>query len=80
MFQFPGLSPGPYFIQGRVPRHDPRWVPPFGDLGIKGCVPLTRAYRSLPRPSSTPCAKASAVRPEYLLATQRCTLETFKLP
>jgi hypothetical protein len=24
----------------------------FGDLGVKGCMHLTRAYRSLPRPSS----------------------------
>ena len=27
---------------------------------------LPRDYRGLPRPSSAPCAKASAVRPEYL--------------
>ena len=66
MFQFPGLSPRPYLVQGGVLRHDPEWVPPFGDLRIKGCVPLPAAYRSLPRPSSTSCAKASAVRPWYL--------------
>ncbi len=36
------------------------WVAPFGDLGIKACVPLPQAYRSLPRPSSPSCAKASS--------------------
>ena len=66
MFQFPGLSPRPYLIQGGVPGHDPGRVPPFGDPRIKGCVLLPEAYRSLPRPSSTSCAKASAVRPWYL--------------
>ena len=53
-------------IQGGVAGHDPCWVPPFGDLRIKVCLPLPAAYRSLPRPSSTSCAKASAVRPWYL--------------
>ena len=41
-------------------------VRPFGDPGIEGCVPLPPDYRGLPRPSSAPCAKASAVRPWYL--------------
>ena len=43
-------------------------VRPFGDPRVEGCVPLTADYRSLPRPSSAPCAKASAVRPRYLPA------------
>ncbi len=34
-----------------------------GDLRVKACLRLTEAYRSLPRPSSTPGAKASTVRP-----------------
>ena len=34
-------------------------VSPFGHPGIKACVPLPRAFRSLPRPSSPSCAKAS---------------------
>ena len=41
-------------------------VRPFGDPGIVGRVLLPRDYRGLPRPSSPPCAKASAVRPWYL--------------
>jgi hypothetical protein len=36
-----------------------RRVAPFGHLGINACVPLPRAYRSLPRPSSPLCAQAS---------------------
>ena len=66
MFQFPRLPPAPYLIRAWVAGHDPCWVPPFGDLRIKGCLPLPAAYRSLPRPSSTSCAKASAVRLWYL--------------
>ena len=34
-------------------------VSPFGHPGLIGCVPLPLAYRSLPRPSSPPCAQAS---------------------
>ena len=34
-------------------------VAPFGHPGINACVPLPLAYRSLPRPSSPPCAQAS---------------------
>jgi hypothetical protein len=41
----------------------PRGVAPFGDLRVKACLRLTGAYRSLPRPSSPACAKASTVRP-----------------
>ena len=46
-------------------------VRPFGDPRVEGCVPLTADYRSLPRPSSASCAKASAVRPTYLPAPRR---------
>ena len=38
-------------------------VAPFGNLRIKGYLLLTVAYRSLSRPSSTFCAKASTVCP-----------------
>ena len=41
----------------------PRGVSPFGDPRVKACLRLTEAYRSLPRPSSTPGAKAFTVRP-----------------
>ena len=46
--------------------HRCAWVRPFGDPRVEGCVLLAGDYRSLPRPSSAPCAKASAVRPWYL--------------
>ena len=42
-----------------VTRLAARRVSPFGHRGIKACVPLPRAYRSLPRPSSPLCAQAS---------------------
>ena len=54
-------------------------VRPFGDPRVEGCVPLTADYRSLPRPSSASCAKASAVRPTYLpahLRRGRCKLQS----
>ncbi len=38
---------------------------------VEGCVLLAGDYRSLPRPSSAPCAKASAVRPWYLAGPHR---------
>src|SRR5574341_1071098 len=41
-------------------------VAPFGDPGITACLQLPQAYRSLPRPSSPLCAKASTVRPYAL--------------
>ncbi len=42
-------------------------VVPFGNPRVKGRLRLTGDYRSLPRPSSPPRAKASAVRPCTLL-------------
>ena len=37
------------------------WVSPFGYLWINACLRLPKAFRSLPRPSSAPSAKASAL-------------------
>ena len=55
MFQFPGFaSPFREMTSLTTSR-----VAPFGHLGINACVPLPRAFRSLPRPSSPPCAQAS---------------------
>ena len=67
MFQFPRLPPRTLWIRVRVAGHDPCWVPPFGNPRIEGRLRLPGAYRSLPRPSSASHAKASAVRPRYLL-------------
>ena len=39
-----------------------RRVSPFGNLRIKVCLRLPEAYRSLPRPSSAPSAKAFPLR------------------
>ena len=38
-------------------------IAPFGHLRIDVCLPLPAAFRSLPRPSSAPNAKAFALRP-----------------
>ena len=62
MFQFPGFaSPLREMADLAVRR-----VAPFGNPGITACLRLPQAYRSLPRPSSPLCAKASTVRPYTL--------------
>src|SRR6185503_4860330 len=54
MFQFPGFASGLRQMTSLATSR----VAPFGHLGIIACVPLPRAFRSLPRPSSPPCAQA----------------------
>ena len=51
------------WIQFTLRGHDSAWVSPFRDLRIEGCLHLPAAYRSLPRLSSAPSAKAFALRP-----------------
>ena len=63
MVHFPGLSSQSLCIQLRITRYEPGRVSPFGNPRIKACLRLPEAYRSLPRPSSTPSAKAFTVRP-----------------
>ena len=41
---------------------DPIRIAPFGYLRINSCLPIPAAFRSLPRPSSAPDAKASFLR------------------
>ena len=55
MFQFPGFAS----LRREMTVITDGRVAPFGHLGITACVPLPRASRSLPRPSSPPCAQAS---------------------
>ena len=50
-------------IHRMVHGHDSMWVAPFGYLRIRACLQLPAAFRSLPRPSSAPGAKAFALRP-----------------
>ena len=48
-------SPGsPHHIKHGDSRTACGWVVPFGNLGVKGHLRLTQAYRSLSRPSSPP--------------------------
>ena len=42
------------------------WVTPFGYPRINGCLLLTEAFRSLPRPSSPDSSKASTMDPYSL--------------
>ena len=53
-------------------------VPPFGHPRIKGRSRLPAAFRSLPRPSSPPGAKASPVRPLVLVAYRACPAAFFR--
>ena len=50
------------FIQLMMHRLDPMRISPFGYLRIVSCLPIPAAFRSLPRPSSAPDAKASSLR------------------
>ena len=63
MFHFPALALIILYIQIIVVKHYFDWVVPFGDLRLNGCLHLTEAYRSLPRPSSSSYAKASTICP-----------------
>ncbi len=62
MFQFPGFASG----ESPDDRVHPGQVSPFGHPRIKACLRLPEAFRSLPRPSSPVCAKASTPCPESL--------------
>jgi hypothetical protein len=56
MFQFPGFASMHYVFMHRSPCGG---VAPFGYPRIKACSRLPMAFRSVPRPSSPPDAKAS---------------------
>jgi hypothetical protein len=62
MFQFPRFACPDLWIQSGTSGHYSAQVPPFGHPRIDACLRLPEAYRSLPRPSSLPGAKASTVR------------------
>ena len=63
MFQFTPFASRDLCVQSRILQVCPQWVSPFGNPRIKACLQLPEAYRSLPRPSSPPDAKASAKCP-----------------
>ena len=63
MVHFPAFASMELCIHSRMTGHDPCRVSPFGNPRIKACLRLPEAYRSLPRPSSPLCAKASTVHP-----------------
>lgn len=63
MFHFPSLALTHLWIQWEMYRHDSIRVAPFGYPRVYGCLHLPEAFRSLPRPSSPSCAKASIISP-----------------
>jgi hypothetical protein len=66
MFQFPWYAPIHPMDSGGGTGSSSRWVAPFGNPRITACLRLPEAFRSSPRPSSAPGAKASTVRPFQL--------------
>ena len=62
MFQFTPFPSHTLCIHVWILTHYCKWVPPFGDLRIKGYLLLPAAYRSLSRLSSALSAKASTLR------------------
>ena len=63
MVQFPASHFGHLLIQCPMTAIQSCRVTPFGYPGINGCLLLTQAFRSLPRPSSSDSAKASTMDP-----------------
>src|SRR5215831_7704405 len=63
MVHFPGFASPCLCIQQGISELAFRGVAPFGNPRIEACLRLPEAYRSLPRPSSLLCAKASTVHP-----------------
>ena len=49
-------------FQYMIHKHNFMWIAPFGYLRINTCLQFPAAFRSLPRPSSAPNAKAFALR------------------
>ena len=62
MFQFPGFASRTYVFSTGSPCGG---VSPFGHPRINDCSHLPAAFRSVPRPSSPPGAKASTERPYH---------------
>ena len=73
MFQFPRLPSIAYVFSGGWRRITGAGFPHSEIRGSKAVQRLTAAYRSRPRPSSTPDAKASTVCPSYLDGDQSRT-------
>jgi len=63
MFHFTGYRFATLCIQVAMTEYYLRRVTPFGHPRVKACLPLTVAYRSLPRPSSPLGTKAFMIRP-----------------
>ena len=81
-FSSPSPASAPYIFRCGY-RDRSRWVTPFGYRRILGCVLLPAAFRSLPRPSSPGCAKASTCGPSFrltILLFRRIPLSRFRLP
>ena len=63
MVHFSPLASPELCVHSGMTGHDPCRVSPFGHPRIKACLRLPEAYRSLLRPSSPLCTKASTVNP-----------------
>ena len=57
------VPPVRLLIHRTVTEYELRRIAPFGYLRFNACLRLPVAFRSLPRPSSAPNAKAFALRP-----------------
>ncbi len=71
MFQFPGFASATYVFSDGSPCGG---VAPFGHPRINDRSHLPAAFRSVPRPSSPPGAKASTERPFHKLCTRKLGL------
>ena len=71
MFQFRGFTTSICLQHIRLPHSD--------TYGYNGCLHLPVVFRSLPRPSSSPGAKASPIRPYFASISRKHILHAFAL-
>ena len=72
MFHFPGSASSTLWIHVEIPEHDFRWVPPFRDPRIKGCLAPPRGLSQL-------ATSFFAVQRQgiHLLPLSTCSLKNF---
>ena len=78
MFQFPWFASLGLCIQPVMTGLYPGRVAPFGYPWIYARLQLPMAFRSLPRPSSPPCAKAFTTRPYSLDPLIKPSLQNYR--
>src|ERR1700704_3085438 len=78
MFHFPRFAPLHLWIQGRVRRHYPPWVSPFGHRRIKAWLAAPRRFSQLPTSFFASC-RLGIHRVPFVAWSSLFLLSTFHL-